>query len=195
MGGLLLLSGCQSGIGLDPDRPRATIEAYETRVGGLERQLDEQRATFQALTPPPGTPIPPPFAARWLVEIGGEPELRPAVGRQDGLTPVAADGVFLVVPIRVTNLTLEATSFNPVGSVEVVDGDGRRFEVDARASDATYLLDFGFDPSFAPRQPGIPYDDVLVFDVPKEAGGFVLESIGGGLSLPLEPRPIPTPAG
>ncbi|MDP9364449.1 MAG: DUF4352 domain-containing protein [Chloroflexota bacterium] len=195
VGGLLLLAGCQTGIGPDPNRPRATIEAYETRVGGLERQLEEQRATFQALTPPPGTPTPEPFATRWQVEIIGETELRSAVGRQDGLTPVAADGLFLVVPIRVTNLTPEPASFNPVGAIEVVDGDGRRFEVDPRASDATYLLDLGLDPSFAPRQPGIPFDDVLVFDVPEGAEGFVLESVGGGLSLPLEPRPAATPAG
>ena len=195
VGGLLLLAGCQSGIGPDPDRPRATIGAYETRVSDLERRLDDQRATLQALTPPPGTPTPQPFATRWRVEITGEPELRSAVGRQDGLTPVAADGVFLVVPIRVTNLTPEPASFNPVEMVEVVDRDGRRFEVDARASDATYLLDLGLDPSFAPRQPGIPYDDVLVFDVPEAAEGFVLESVGGGLSLPLEPRPAATPAG
>src|SRR3712207_2795902 len=79
---LALLAGCQSGIGPDPERPRATIAAFETRVGELERRVDDQRATLAALTPPPGTPTPVPFATRWHIEVVGQPEVRPSVGNR-----------------------------------------------------------------------------------------------------------------
>ena len=186
---LVALAGCQSGIGPDPERPRATIRAYETRVADLRREVDDQRATFAALTPPPPTPTPVPFAARWDVELAGPPALTDRVGINDGITPVAANGSFLVVPIAVTNLLPRPAAFDPT-RLRVVDGEERSFDLDPRATGAAYLLDFGYEPSFAPRQPNIVYPEVLVFDVAPDAGAFVLTSVDSSVSVPLPP-PVP----
>ncbi len=186
---LFALAGCQSGIGPDPERPRATIRAYETRVVDLRRQVDDQRATFAALTPPPPTPTPVPFAARWDVEVTAPPQLIDRVGVDEGITPVAAGGTFLVVPIAVTNLLPQPAAFDPT-RLRVIDGEERAFDLDARATGAAYVLDFDYDPSFAPRQPNIVYPEVLVFDVARDAGNFVLTSADDSFSVPL-PAPIP----
>jgi hypothetical protein len=94
--------------------------------------------------------------------------------------------VFLVVPIAVTNRGDRPALFNPASTLEVTDGEGRRYDVDTRATGAAYVLDFGYEPSFAPRQPGIPYPDVVVFDVATNAGGFTLRAVDGSLSFPLD---------
>ena len=189
---VVTLVGCRSGIGRDPNRARATIEAYETRVSGLERDVRAGRSTIAALTPP-ATPTPIPFAKRWEIGVSGRVELRRRVGVSDGLTPVAANGVFLVVPISVMNRGDVPATFNPVGVLEVTDRRGRHYDVDPRATGAAYVLDFGLDPSFAPRQPDIEYRDVLVFDVPTDAGGFALTAADGSFQAALNPVPA-TPA-
>ncbi len=186
---LIALAGCQSGLGPDPERPRATIRAYETNVAGLRREIVEQRATFAALTPPPPTPTPVPFAVRWAIEVAGPPALTNRVGFGEGITPVAANGTFLVVPITVTNLLPRPAAFDPT-RLRVVDGEERTFDLDARASGASYVLDFGYEPSFAPRQSNIAYPDVLVFDVAPGAGDFVLTSTDDSFSVALS-APIP----
>lgn len=191
--GALALAGCQSGIGPDPERPRATIAAYETEVADLRDLADGRQATIMALTPPPATPPPPLLSERWRIEVVGPVERRPEVGRRDGLTPVAAEGVFLVVPIAVTNLTGEPASFAP-DRIRAVDGEGRVFDLASRAAGAAYLLDLRYDPSFAPRQPGIAYPDVLVFDLPADAQQLALEATDGSLYVPLEPVAAGTPA-
>ena len=190
---LITLAGCQSGIGPDPERPRATIRAYETQVSDLERRMGDQQATLIALSPPPASPTALPFATRWEVRVGGDPELRSTVGLREGLTPVAAEGAFLVVPIVVTNRTDVPVAFNPAQLIEVRDGQGRDYSLDTRATGAAYLLDFGYEPSFAPRQPGIRYPDVLVFDVPADATNFTLAAADGSFSIPLSPAPFGTP--
>lgn len=182
------VAGCSSGIVPDRDSPRATIRAYEEQVADLERQLDEQGVALTAAAgPPSATPTPPPsFAERWRIEVAGPTEMRPQVGIRDGLTPLAADGQFLVVPIRVTNLGSAPSAFNPFADLAVVDGQDRRFEPDADASGAAYLLDFGYPPAFGVRQPGIPFMDVLVFDVPTDAAGFTLVSEDGSVAIGLD---------
>lgn len=183
-----MLAGCQSGIGPDPERPRATIRAHETRVADLRREVTEQRATFAALTPPPPTPTPVPFAERWDIEVADPPALTDRVGLGEGITPVAARGAFLVVPIAVTNRLPRPAAFDPT-RLHLVDGDDRTFDLDPRATGAAYVLDFGYEPSFAPRQPNIVYPDVLVFDVAPDAGEFVLASVDASFSVDL-PAPV-----
>jgi len=188
--GLLALTACQSNIAPDRDSPRATVRAYEQRVADLEGQVAGREAELTALANPPTvapTPPPPPsFAETWRIEIAGATELRAHVGVRDGLTPIAADGVFLVVPIRVTNLAAAPVGFNPFGNLVVVDGQDRTFEADATASGAAYLVDFGYDASFGVRQPGVPVPDVLVFDIAMDATGFRLESTDASFSVPLD---------
>ena len=173
---VLLLAGCQTGITPNAARSEATIRAYETRVVRLQGQVDAQRATLAALTPPPPTATPIPFAKLWRIELAGPVERRAAVGGGNGPTPVAARGDFLVAPIAVTNLTSNPLFFNPEQHLIAVDGDGRAYGLDPRAAGAAYLLDFGYEPSFAPRQPGVPYPDVLVFDVAATARDFTLQA-------------------
>lgn len=183
---LIGLAGCQSGIGPDQERPRATIHAYETEVADLQRETRQQRATLAALTPPPPTPTPVPFVEQWQIEPAGPAELHAQVGLRDGLTPLAASGVFLVVPITVTNQSPTPAAFNAAHTLLVADDEGKLFDLDPRATGAAYLLDFDYKPSFAPRQPGIPYPDVLVFDVDPAAGGFTLESFDGSFVAALD---------
>lgn len=189
-----LLTGCQSGIGPDQERPRATIAAYETQVGELNRRVRQQDATLASLTPVPASPTPIPLADRWRIDLRGDPTFRPAVGLRDGLTPLAADGVFLVVPISVTNRRSAPAVFSAADRIVAVDGEGRRYDLDPRASDASYLLDFGFEPGFGPRQPGIASPDVLAFDVPSDATGFTIEAIDGSLSLAVGTPRLATPS-
>lgn len=194
-GGILAfgLSGCQSGIGHDPARPAATIAAYETEVSDLQRRVDEQQATLSRLTPPPATPNPPPFDDEWRVTVAGRVEMRSTVGRRKGVTPVTAHGAFLVVPITTVNEAASPVAFSGVGPLVVVDEAGNSYEVDSRASGAAYLLDFGYDPSFGARQPGVRYPDVLVFDIPPDASGLTLESADGSFSVALTPVRVGTP--
>ena len=185
--GLVVLAACESGIRPDRESPRATARALGERVADLERQLGAREGQLTALAGPPATPTPTPsFAQRWRVEVVGPTELRPQVGAGDGLTPLAAGGVYVVVPIRVTNLTDAPAAFNPFRELVVVDGQDRTFEPDAAASGAAYLLDFGFEPSFGVRQPDVPFADVLVFDVATDASGFRLESTDGSFSVRLD---------
>lgn len=115
------------------------------------------------------------------------------MGDRLGLTPVAAAGRFLVVPVRVTNLRARPASFIAAGQIVAVDTQGRTYEIDPRASDAAYLLDFGLDPSFGPRQPGIAYPDVLVFDLPPELDAVAVEAVDGSLSInTVEPPSTPS---
>jgi hypothetical protein len=185
--GLLGLTACESGIGRNPDVPRSTIEAYETRVVDLQGELDRQRPTIEALslTPPPPAATPVPFASRWQLRLSGEVKRQDAVGVRDGLTPMAAKGAFVVVPVMVTNREDAPAPFNPVGSLQVVDDQQRVFDIDPDASGAAYVLDFGFDPAVGPLQPGISYRNVLVFDVAPDSKALVLRSVDGSLDLPL----------
>ena len=126
--------------------------------------------------------------------MAGPVERRELVGLRDDLTAVAAHGEFVVVPIVVTNLATIPTVFNPAHQLVVVDRRGRHYQVDVRASGAAYLVDFGYDPTFAPRQPGVPYPDALVFDVPDDAEGLVLESVDESFSVKLAaPGATPSP--
>ncbi len=184
---LLGLAACESGIGHNPDVPRSTIEAYETRVVDLEGQLNLQRPTIEALslTPPPPAATPLPFASLWELDVSGGAKRQDVVGRRDGLTPMAAKGAFVVVPVTVTNRGQVPAPFNPVGSLQLVDDQQRVFEVDPDASGAAYVLDFGFDPTVGTLQPGIAYRSVLVFDVAPDAKTLVLRSVDGSVDLPL----------
>lgn len=186
-----LIAGCSSGIGRDPELPRATIRAYETRVSELQGQVDAQRPTIEALArtpaaPTEAAPTPVPYAAGWTVVQAGSVETRNQAGVRDGLTPVAANGVFLVVPITVTNTSEVPRYFNPVGEFVAVDDLDRRFDVDAAATSAVYVVDFGLDPGVGSRQPGIAYPDVLVFDVPPDATGFQVESFDASIAFGLD---------
>jgi len=192
--GLVTLVGCQSGIGPDPERPRATIAAYETEVATLQDRVDEQDATIASLTPPPATPTAPAFGERWRVEVVGPVTLEAEVGRREALTPIAAEGVFLVVPIEVTNLSDRPLAFAATNRLQIVDGEGRIYDVDPRATGAAYLLDLDLEASFEPRQPGIVYPDVVVFDVPADADDLSLEATDGSFYAPLEPASNGTPA-
>lgn len=173
------LGACETGFSSTPEAPEATIRAYQTRVRHLQSQLDQQHATMAALTPPPGTPVPPPFAKRWKLSISGQATLKPKVGVQDSLTPVAAHGVFLVIPISVTNLTKDPMYFDPANELYVVDGAKRSFDLDPNATGAAYVLDLHGDPSLSTLQPGITYPMVLVFDIPKGDTNLTLKSRDG----------------
>lgn len=188
------LASCQSGIGPDIERQDATETSYETRVADLERELRDQQATFAVFTPLAATPTPIPFDERWQIEIAGPVEVADQLGVRDDLTPIAADGTFLVVPIEIENLTDRPLPFSAAGRLELVNADDQVFSLDSRATGAAYLVDRGYDPSFAAKQPGITYPDVLVFDVPNEAASYVLHATDDSLSLPLTVTGLGTPA-
>ena len=183
--GVLLLAACSTGIRANNDVPQATIRAYQTQVGKLQNQVAKQQAVISALTPPPGTPVPPSFASQWAVTISGKSELKPKVGVSDNLTPMTAKGVYLVIPISVVNKMAQPSYFNPAPSLVVVDAKKHKYDLDANASSAAFVLDLHGDPARGALQPGIAYPDVLVFDIPKNAAGLTLKSTDGSFSVGL----------
>lgn len=186
-------TSCASDIGPNSNQPKATISSYETRVAILERQVRDQGATLAAFTPSPATPTAVPFSQRWRIETRDAATFRRAVGVGNGLTPVTPSGVFLVVPITITNLGSLPLMFSSAQQMVVIDGQGRRYDADPRATDAAFLIDFALRPSFAPRQPGLAVPDVIVFDVPTNATDLSVEAIDGSLSIPIGSPPHATP--
>lgn len=182
---VLVLAACSTGIRANNDVPQATIRAYQTRVSDLHDQVVALQATLAAYTPLPGTPVPPSFASQWKIALAGQPTLKPKVGAGNAATPLAAAGVFLVVPITVTNTTATAAYFTPAGKLVAVDAKKHEYDVDTNATSAAYVLDLHGNPARGALQPDIPYPDVLVFDVPKKASGFTLKSLDGSFSIKL----------
>ena len=87
----------------------------------------------------------------------------------DWYEPVKARGTFLVVYLTVINESRTPTYFND--DIRVRDDEGREF---SRDFDATYplLSEEGMEDGWL--QPGIIYDQALVFDVAPDATGFAL---------------------
>ena len=193
IGLIALLSACQSGIGPDTERQSATKTSYETRVADLETQLRDQQATFAVFTPLAATPTPIPFAERWQVEVAGPVVVTDQVGVRDGVTPIAASGIFVVIPITVQNCSDRPLPFSAADRIELLNADGEAFSLNSRATGAAYLIDLGYEPSFAAKQPGITYRDVLVYDVPNEASTFVLRATDDSFVIPLPVTGLGTP--
>lgn len=83
--------------------------------------------------------------------------------------PIKARGKFLVVRLTVVNESRTPTYFND--DPRVRDAEGREF---SQSYDATYPLLLAEDMEDGWLQPGIPYAQAIVFDVAKDATGFVL---------------------
>jgi hypothetical protein len=182
---LVLLSACGSSLANNPAQPYATIRAYETRVAALQNQIGKLSATLAVAATPGPTATPQPFARFWKITIIGAVQRKAMVGDQPGLEPVTASGVFVVVPVAVTNLGATPAYFIPTGVLQVVDERGRHFDLDPTASGAAFVLDFGYDPAVGPLQPGIASPDVLVFDVAEDATGLSLTDVNRSFSIPL----------
>jgi len=182
---LVLLTACGPGLADNPSQPQATIRAYATRVQSLQNQLAQQGATLAALTPPPPAATPQPFAHFWQITVIGAIQRKAKVGDRPGLDPATARGIYVVVPVAVTNLGTAPAYFVPTGVLQVVDRRGRRFNLDPIASGAAYVLDFGYDPAVGAFQPGIAYPDVLVFDVATDATGLSLTATDRSFSIPI----------
>ena len=97
-----------------------------------------------------------------------------------------AHGVFLAVNLEVTNAGLEPIDRFPWWQLRLRDDKGRVF---TPQTDATASYEASQQPRQRPEdyQPGIAYDEVVVYDVPPGAGAFTLESEDGTLNVPLPP--------
>ena len=122
-------------------------------------------------SPPSATPMPSgsPFrVGDWELRVE-RVELVPSLD-MPGFVQRAA-GRFAVVFLAVTNYGLSTGMYVGVGDMEIQDRHGKRSEVDVAASGTAAYI-YGVDPHFIdPDETG---QEVLVFDIEKDAGPYVL---------------------
>ncbi|MBA3413684.1 MAG: hypothetical protein H0U10_00465, partial [Chloroflexia bacterium] len=180
----------------------ATIGAYQQDVHDLETQVALLATAVP--TAAPATPVVP-FAEAWSVSIGGITRAAsyPSSSAQagDSLT-IEARGVFIAVRLEVTNESLMPVNRFPWWTLRLRDDAGRTFTPQEEATDA-YAAGEGAIGRPETYQPGLVYDEAVVFDVPAEATGLALRSADNSLRLRLlanrsrpptatEPPPSPT---
>ena len=131
---------------------------------------DEANETVPTLSGPGGigvigeTMVSPPYALTV--------DYKPSVALSVGKGP-EADGRFVIVPIRVTNVGTGGIDMFTNAKLALIDEDDRRFEAAPLAVQSTFggLV-------VQPIDPGDTYEGVVVFDVPRDATQLHLEVDG-----------------
>lgn len=184
LGLVALLAACGSGArrGESAD-DWATISAFQQQVTELETQV----AVLSTFVPTVARSTPsPPFAEAWTVAVSGvmRTQSYPNYSTEiDAPLALEARGVFLAIKLKVANAGLQPVRRFPWWNLRLRDGMGRTFspQVDATMS---YVIEEGIRRP-EEYQPGLVYDEAVVFDVPPTASGLVLRTEDGTLSLSL----------
>ena len=185
VGFLTLLAACgsESERGLSPEE-WATVSAYQQEVVRLETQV---AALFTAIpTEAPATPTVP-IASAWNVAISGVTRATSYPNyatESDAPLTLEARGVFLAIRLDVVNAGLQPVEQFPWWTLRLHDGAGRTFTPQENAT-ASYVVAEAGIVKPEEYQPGVVYDEAVVFDVPPEARDFTLRSADGTLSLNL----------
>lgn len=86
----------------------------------------------------------------------------------------AADGAkFVVIVYKMTNQTKQTTSV-PTSAVRLKDKEGREFSPSSRAMAAAAMSLDDVDLAISQLQPGIPREQIVVFEVPMDVWAFAL---------------------
>jgi hypothetical protein len=184
VGLVALLAGCGSGAtrGESAD-DWATFAAYQQDVTELETQV----AVLSTFVPTVALSTPsPPFSEAWTVAVSGvmRTQSYPNYSTQiDAPLTLEARGVFLTIKLNVVNAGLQPVRPFPWWNLRLRDDMGRTFspQVDATMS---YMVEEGIRRP-EEYQPGLVYDEAVVFDVPPTASGLVLRTEDGTLNLSL----------
>lgn len=163
----------------------ATIGAYHQEVQSLKTQVATLLTTVPTLAP--ATPVPP-FGQAWLVSIVDlrvEPSIPDFTSEANQGLTLEARGQFLAIRMVVTNAGFEPVQRFPWWNLRLRDPEGRIFTPDRGATTS-----FIAETSIRERrpeayQPGLPYEEAVVFDVPPDQRQFVLVSADQTFALPL----------
>jgi len=186
---LTTMSACGSTreSGLRPD-DWATIGAYHQEVQSLKTQVATLLTAVP--TPVPATPVPP-FGQAWQVSVL---DVRIAPSFPDftskanqGLT-LEARGQFLAIRLTVVNAGFEPVQRFPWWTLRLRDPQGRVFTPDRGATTSFVIAETSIrERRPEAYQPGLPYEEAVVFDVPPGQHQFVLVSADQTFDLPLPP--------
>jgi hypothetical protein len=183
VGLVALLTACGSGAtGGMNSNDWATIGAYEQGVTELETQVAVLVTTVP--TPAPATPGVP-FAEAWTVGIErverGASFPNP-LDEGDAPPIIEARGVFLAIRLTATNDTLDPAARFPWWSLRLRDDEARTFTPQEEATAAYVAGDAGLRRPES-YQPGLTYDEAVVFDVPVNAERLTLRSADDSLRI------------
>jgi endonuclease YncB( thermonuclease family) len=98
--------------------------------------------------------------------------------------PQAARGIYLVVVVSITNTGDQPRVF-PYENLVVRDSRNRSFTYALQATSYLQIGSGGTGP-FDRLQPGLSYQLPVAFDVPTDAGGFVLTTAGNDFEIALD---------
>ncbi len=193
---LTTMSGCgstrESGL---RSEDWATIGAYHQDVQSLKTQVATLLTTVP--TPVPATPVPP-FGEAWRLEIL---DIRVASSfpnysseADQGLT-IQARGQFLAIRMHVTNAGFAPVQRFPWWNLRLRDSQGRIFTPHRNATTSFVVAETKIREQRPEEyQPGLPYEEAVVFDVPIDQDRFTLVAADDTFALPLPalgatPRP------
>lgn len=116
----------------------------------------------------------------WQVELLGPAEKAKIIGT--GSYTYQADGIYLIVPVKVTNLGADIRMM-PRDLMKAVDGQGKAYNAVAGSKMIAHLLVVGnqevlVDNPFTEAGGRNVRESIIMFDVPEGASGFVLTLMG-----------------
>ncbi|MER3436607.1 MAG: hypothetical protein C4346_02725 [Chloroflexota bacterium] len=184
---LATMSGCgstrESGL---RSEDWATIGAYHRDVQSLKTQVATLLTAVP--TPVPATPVPP-FGEAWRLEIL---EIRIASSfpnyssdADQGLM-IEARGQFLAIRMHVTNASRAPVPRFPWWNLRLRDSQGRIFTPHRDATTSFVVAETTIREQRPEEyQPGLPYEEAVVFDVPLDQDNFTLVSADDTFALTL----------
>ena len=93
-------------------------------------------------------------------------------------------GVFVAVHLTVVNTGMVPAAF-PFSDLRLTDGAGRVFSPDSDTTTDWLIQNTDFYQS-AELQPGLPYEAVVFFDVPRDATGLAPTTSDGVFTIALD---------
>jgi hypothetical protein len=121
---------------------------------------------------------------QWQAELIKPPEQDGVVG-EGNITYQSENGVYLIVFLKVTNLTA-TQQVVPRDLFMVSDTQGQAFQATKSAIQVAYVLNKGMQPLLdAPLAANAARESVVIFDLPADASGLTLQMQGAGDKLAL----------
>lgn len=103
----------------------------------------------------------------------------------NSFTSKDAQGVFKVVSLKIENVGKETKTIDS-SMIKLMDSEGRTFERSIDGQTAKGLAQGQVDLFLQQVQPGLSVNGEIVFDIPENAEGLVIELRGGLFATPAE---------